>query len=130
MSVRSHARRRPPRLEALEGRVTPATFTVTATAASGPGTLRQAILDANANPGPYTIAFNVGGGGGQTLSTTQAVDIPYNSTVSFDVKATNGGDNDESNVKVKLTITGFGICVTVTVAVAVTLPAALVAVNV
>jgi hypothetical protein len=46
--------------------------------------------------------------GGQTLSTTQAVDIPYNSTVSFDVKATNGGDNDESNVKVRLTITGGG----------------------
>jgi len=44
--------------------------------------------------------------GGQTLSTTQAVDIPYNSTVSFDVKATNGGDNDETGVKVKLTVTG------------------------
>jgi hypothetical protein len=46
--------------------------------------------------------------GGQTLSTTQAVDIPYNSPVSFDIKVTNGGDNDESNVKVKLTITGGG----------------------
>jgi hypothetical protein len=46
--------------------------------------------------------------GGQTLSTTSAVDIPYNSQVSFDVKATNGGDNDESNVKVKLTMTGGG----------------------
>ena len=46
--------------------------------------------------------------GGQTLSTTQAIDIPYNSTVSFDIKATNGGDNDESNVKVRLTITGGG----------------------
>ena len=46
--------------------------------------------------------------GGQTMSTTQAVDIPYNSTVSFDVKATNGGDNDEQNVKVKLTVTGGG----------------------
>jgi len=44
--------------------------------------------------------------GGQTLSTSQAVDIPYNSTVSFDVKVTNGGDNDETGVKVKLTITG------------------------
>jgi hypothetical protein len=51
--------------------------------------------------------------GGQTLSTTQAVDIPYNSTVSFDVKATNGGDNDESNVKVRLTITGGGKPITV-----------------
>jgi hypothetical protein len=51
--------------------------------------------------------------GGQTLSTTQAVDIPFNSTVSFDVKATNGGENDESNVKVKLTVTGAGKPITV-----------------
>jgi hypothetical protein len=51
--------------------------------------------------------------GGQTLSTTQAVDIPFNSTVSFDVKATNGGDNDESNVKVRVTVSGAGKPITV-----------------
>jgi hypothetical protein len=36
-----------------------ATFSVTTSADSGPGTLRQAILDANANPGPDTIVFLV-----------------------------------------------------------------------
>jgi hypothetical protein len=45
-----------------------ATFTVTDTSNSGPGSLRQAILDANANPGADLIAFNIGGGGAQTIS--------------------------------------------------------------
>ena len=40
-----------------------ATFTVTNTADSGAGSLRQAILDANASPGLDTIAFNVTGAG-------------------------------------------------------------------
>ena len=35
------------------------TYTVTTTADSGAGSLRQAILDANANAGPDTIAFNI-----------------------------------------------------------------------
>ena len=42
------------------------TYTVTSTADSGAGTLRQAILDANANPGADTIAFNIVGSGVQT----------------------------------------------------------------
>jgi hypothetical protein len=37
------------------------TFTVTNTNDSGPGSLRQAMLDANANPGTDTIAFNIPG---------------------------------------------------------------------
>ena len=37
-----------------------ATFTVTSSADSGPGTLRQAILDANANPGLDQIRFTSG----------------------------------------------------------------------
>jgi hypothetical protein len=40
-----------------------ATFTVTNTADSGAGSLRQAILDANANAGADTIAFNIPGSG-------------------------------------------------------------------
>jgi hypothetical protein len=40
-----------------------ATFTVTNTDDSGAGSLRQALLDANANPGADTIAFNVSGTG-------------------------------------------------------------------
>lgn len=45
-----------------------ATFTVTITNDSGPGSLRQAILDANANPGADTIAFNIPGPGVRTIS--------------------------------------------------------------
>jgi len=44
-----------------------ATFTVTNTADSGPGTLRQAILDANGNAGTDTIAFSIPGGGVHTV---------------------------------------------------------------
>ena len=40
-----------------------ATFTVTNTNDTGPGSLRQALLDANANAGLDTIAFNVSGAG-------------------------------------------------------------------
>ncbi len=36
------------------------TYTVTNINASGPGSLRQAILDANSNPGPDVITFNPG----------------------------------------------------------------------
>jgi hypothetical protein len=44
------------------------TYTVTTTADSGTGSLRQAILDANANAGADTIAFNIPGGGVQTIT--------------------------------------------------------------
>ncbi len=43
--------------------VSAATFTVTNTNDTGPGSLRQAILDANATPGADVIAFNITGGG-------------------------------------------------------------------
>src|SRR5580658_8356842 len=39
-----------------------ATFTLSNNNPSGPGSLQQAILDANANPGPDTIAFNLPAG--------------------------------------------------------------------
>jgi parallel beta-helix repeat protein len=46
------------------------TFTVTTTADSGAGSYRQAILDANANPGPDTIAFNIPGPGPYVITPT------------------------------------------------------------
>src|SRR4051812_32606647 len=45
-------------LHALEGRVVPATFTVTNDADAGAGSLRQAILDANARAGADDVAFD------------------------------------------------------------------------
>ena len=44
------------------------TFTVTNTNDSGAGSLRQAILDANANPGADTIDFDIAGSGVHTIS--------------------------------------------------------------
>ncbi len=52
-----------------------ATFTVTNTNDSGAGSLRQAILDANANPGLDTIAFNIAGSGVHTI--TPATPLPF-----------------------------------------------------
>jgi hypothetical protein len=48
-------------------------FTVTNTDDSGPGSLRQAILDANANAGADTISFNIPGSGVQTITPTSAL---------------------------------------------------------
>ncbi len=45
-----------------------ATFTVTTAADSGAGSLRQAILDANANAGADTIAFDIPGSGIHTIT--------------------------------------------------------------
>src|SRR5438132_474984 len=50
------------------------TFTVTNTNDSGAGSLRQAILDANANAGADTIAFNIPSSGVQTI--TPATPLP------------------------------------------------------
>ncbi|MCY2924658.1 MAG: Ig-like domain repeat protein, partial [Planctomycetota bacterium] len=50
------------RLESLEQRVLLSAFVVNDTSDSGPGSLRQAILDANATPGADVITFALGGG--------------------------------------------------------------------
>src|SRR5262249_25046651 len=39
----------------------------------GPGSLRQAILNANAHTGTDTITFAIGGGGGQIIAPTSAL---------------------------------------------------------
>jgi parallel beta-helix repeat protein len=60
-------------LAAVSGTSLANTYTVTSTADSGAGTLRQAILDANANPGPDTIAFNIVGSGVHTIAVASAL---------------------------------------------------------
>ncbi len=52
-----------------------ATYTVTNTADSGAGSLRQAITDANANGGADTIEFNIAGAGPHTI-TVGATELP------------------------------------------------------
>jgi hypothetical protein len=49
------------------------TFTVTNTDDSGPGSLRQAILDANANAGSDTIAFDIPGSGVHRITPATAL---------------------------------------------------------
>jgi hypothetical protein len=48
-------------------------YTVTSTADSGAGSLRQAILDANANVGTDSIAFSIPGGGVHTIAPASAL---------------------------------------------------------
>jgi hypothetical protein len=45
-----------------------AVLTVTHTGDSGPGSLRQALLDSNAMPGADTVVFDIPGGGVQTIT--------------------------------------------------------------
>ena len=66
-----------PKVEELEARAVPATFTVVNALDSGPGSLRQAILDANATAnvgGPDLIAFDIPGPGVHTITPT--TDLP------------------------------------------------------
>jgi hypothetical protein len=79
-STRATAGRPPHRarlgVECLEGREMPATFTVVNTNDGGPGSLRQALLDAYDGfqapgypyPGPDVIAFNIPGAGPHVIS--------------------------------------------------------------
>jgi uncharacterized repeat protein (TIGR01451 family) len=53
--------------------VSGATFTVTNANNSGPGSLRQAILDANATVSTQTIAFNIPGSGVHTITPLSAL---------------------------------------------------------
>ena len=48
-------------------------FPVTSMADSGPNTLRQAILNANANPGADIITFNISGPGVQEIQPLSAL---------------------------------------------------------
>jgi len=50
-----------------------ASFTVTNTSDSGAGSLRQAIIDANANAGADTISFAIGGGSVQSIALSSAL---------------------------------------------------------
>ncbi len=59
-----------PAVEAVEARLLLSTYTVTTTADSGTGSLREAITDVNADTSPGIIDFNITGGGPQTIIPT------------------------------------------------------------
>ncbi|APW61334.1 Ig-like domain-containing protein [Paludisphaera borealis] len=59
---RSVRNKRRPFLEAMERRELLASFLVTTTGDAGPGSFRQAIIDANTTTGPNVIQFSIGSG--------------------------------------------------------------------
>ena len=75
------------RIQQLEDRSVPSTFSVLNLQNSGPGSLRQAILSANANPGADVIDFNVAGTirltSGALPTITGAVDIDGTAAPGF-----------------------------------------------
>src|SRR6266542_4437929 len=70
-----------PRLEALECRTLPSTFTVLNLDDSGAGSLRQAVLDANALPGADRIAFAPGVRDGTIALTSGELSIKDDLTI-------------------------------------------------
>jgi hypothetical protein len=73
---------------------TPATFTVTSLSDSGPGSLRQAIIDANNAPGPDIIQFAVTGtivltSGGMTIAGPLSIVGPGAASLTIDGNALN-----------------------------------------
>lgn len=71
-TVRSFKKFRP-RLENLEGRLLPTTYTVINTDNSGAGSLRRAIQDANGHNGADLIVFNIPGAGVHTIAPTSVL---------------------------------------------------------
>jgi Domain of unknown function DUF11 len=72
-SISAHRRSIRPRLELLEDRQLLAPFTVSNTADSGTGSLRQAIIDSNNATGPNTITFKISGAGLHTIAPLSAL---------------------------------------------------------
>jgi hypothetical protein len=68
--------------ERLEDQTVPSTFTVRNLADSGPGSLRQAILDANANPGADVIRFAHAASAGTISLTGGELNITDNLTIN------------------------------------------------
>src|SRR4030095_8251296 len=66
-------RRNGPSVPTVVMTAAPMTFTVTNTSDSGSGSLRQAILDANANAGSDMIDFNIPGAGVHTIMPASAL---------------------------------------------------------
>src|SRR5262249_39378786 len=95
------------RLEGLESRAVPTVFTVTNGNDSGAGTLRQAILDANAAPGLDSISFNIPGSGLHAIIPTSNLPIVTNPVVIDGF--TQPGSSPNTNGPNQLPNTVYGI---------------------
>ena len=98
--------------------MTASTFTVINTNDSGAGSLRQAILDANANPGADTIDFDISGSGVHTIAPatglpaiTDPVTIEGFSQTGSSANTNGPGlpDNSVHGIEIDGTNTGFGL---------------------
>jgi hypothetical protein len=69
-------------LEQLEGRTVPSNFRVVNLADSGVGSLRQAVLDANANPGADVITFAPAARDGTIVLTSGQLSITDDVTIT------------------------------------------------
>lgn len=72
-----------PRVEGLEDRLTPATFTVTNVNNAGVNSLRWAITESNSTPGANTINFDISGTGVKRINLLSALPTITN-TVTID----------------------------------------------
>ena len=72
-------------------------FTVTTTADSGDGSLRQAILNANANPGLDVITFDIPGAGPYTIQPLSPLPAITDSVIIDGLKlpSSRGGDDNQ-----------------------------------
>ncbi|MBI2967289.1 MAG: gliding motility-associated C-terminal domain-containing protein [Bacteroidetes bacterium] len=79
----------------------PQIYIVTITSDAGAGSLRQAIIDANANCGHDTIIFNLGAGGPFSIAITSALpDLTDNAGVTIDGWNNSGNDGTKNTVPV------------------------------
>ena len=101
-------------LAALSHPPAPATYTVTTNADSGAGSLRQAILDANANAGADTIAFNITGSGVHTISPATSLPVitgamTINGYSQPGASANTNGPNQGTNAAILIEIDGTNL---------------------
>ena len=85
---RTEARQASALLETLEARRLLTTFVITTTADAGAGSLRDAIIQANSNPGLDTIDFHIAGSGIRTIELASPLPV-ITSAVTID-----GSTND------------------------------------
>jgi hypothetical protein len=70
------------------------TYSLTSTADGGPGSLRQAILDANAHSGADRVRFALAGSGVRTIAITSA-GLPAGQAVTASATSSGAGDTSE-----------------------------------